>query len=32
MDNVYVQGAMWVASAVTLLLYFKRRRARKMMQ
>lgn len=32
MDNIFVQGALWVASAAVLLLYFKRRRTRKSMQ
>ena len=29
MDNVFVQAVLWVGAAATLLLYFKRRRARK---
>jgi hypothetical protein len=32
MDNVFVQGVLWVGSAVALLLYFKRRRDRKSTQ
>lgn len=32
LDNMIVQGALWVGSAATLLLYFRRRRSRKMMQ
>lgn len=32
MDNIFVQGGLWMASATMLLLYFKRRRARQMSQ
>jgi len=32
MDNIFVQGAIWVGAAATLLLYFKRRRDRKSTQ
>ncbi len=32
MDNVFVQAILWVATAVMMLLYFKRRRNRKSMQ
>lgn len=29
MDNMFVQGGLWVSAAAMLLLYFKRRRNRK---
>ncbi len=32
MDNTIVQAGLWVATAVCMLLYFKRRRDRKSMQ
>lgn len=32
MENVFLQATLWVGSAACLLLYFKRRRNRKMMQ
>ncbi len=32
MDNVFVQAGVWVGAAATLMLYFKRRRNRKMME
>jgi hypothetical protein len=32
MDNIFVQAALWVGAAATLLLYVKRRRNRKMTQ
>jgi len=32
MDNLTIQGFVWMAGAATMLLYFKRRRKRKMEQ
>ena len=32
MDNIIVQGVLWIGAAATLLLYFRRRRDRKSTQ
>lgn len=32
MDNIFVQGVLWIGSAAALLFYFKRRRDRKSTQ